>query len=78
MKYVAEITDLMAAFPGRDFKMAEIVRYVAGGRKLDRRGTEAVRRSTRNALHTMQETGVILVRPPTALRGGFALYRWRA
>jgi len=33
MKYVAEITDLMAAFPGRDFKMAEIVRYVAGGRK---------------------------------------------
>jgi hypothetical protein len=30
MLYVREITDLMAAFPGRDFKMAEIVRYVAG------------------------------------------------
>jgi len=76
MKYVAEITDLMAAFPGRDFKMAEIVRYVAGGRKLDRKKTEAMRRSVRRAVQAMSEAGVVMVRKPWASRGGFSLYRW--
>jgi len=78
MKYVAEITDLMAAFPGRDFKMAEIVRYVAGGKSLDWNEKRAAQRAVQRALSAMSEAGVILIRPARMSRGGFALYRWRS
>ncbi|MDR0274147.1 MAG: hypothetical protein LBI48_02165 [Burkholderiaceae bacterium] len=78
MLYVREISDLMAAYPGRGFKMQEIVRYVAGGRRLDGRARYALHKSTLRALVALQEAGVVLVRPPRAARGGFALYRWLA
>jgi hypothetical protein len=77
MLYVREITDLMAAYPGRDFKMAEIVNYIRAGRRLDRRARESVRRSARNALHALSEAGVVGVRYPKAGSGAFALYRWK-
>jgi hypothetical protein len=30
MKYAQEIIELMGAYPGREFRMREIVKYVAG------------------------------------------------
>jgi len=77
MLYVSEISDLMAAYPGRDFKMAEIVRYVAGGKRVNARTRHAIRVSALRALQGLRDEGFVLVRPPRAARGGFALYRWR-
>lgn len=73
MKYAKEVIELMAAFPGRDFKMIEIVRYVNAPRS-DR---HKVRIGVSRVLKTLQDSGVVLVRPPRAIRGGYALYRWR-
>ena len=38
MKYAKEVLDLMSAFPGREWRMAELVRDASGGRELARRG----------------------------------------
>ena len=78
MLYVREIIELMAAYPGRDFKMSEIVRYIAGGRRrLDTRTREAIRRSARNALRALSDSGSIMIHYPSSASGSFALYRWR-
>jgi hypothetical protein len=75
--YVSEVVELMAAFPGRDFKMAYLVGYVANGRTLDLREKRAIRKAVHRAVDALASTGCILVRPPRASRGGFAHYRWR-
>ena len=34
MKYAHEVIDLLAAYPGREFRMAEILRHVSRGMPL--------------------------------------------
>ncbi len=66
----------MAAYPGRDWKMKEIVRYVdpvAEGKHRQRLRIGVIR-----VLHALSDTGAVLIRPPRASRGGTALYRWRS
>ena len=41
MKYAKEVLDLMSAFPGREWRMAELVRDASGGRELARRERDA-------------------------------------
>lgn len=78
MLYARELIDFMGAYPGRDFKMAELVGHVAAGRALDLRQKRAVRKATLRAVEALASTGCVLVRPPRAARGGFAHYRWMA
>lgn len=73
MKYAKEVIDLMAAYPGRDWRMAEIVRYI-GGKPEDR---HFIRKGVSRVIATLAESGLILVRPPRNGRGGFATYRWK-
>jgi hypothetical protein len=75
--YATEIIDLMAAYPGRDFKMVEIVTYVIGDKAADIRTKRAVRKGALRAIEALQSTGCVLVRPPRASRGGYAHYRWK-
>ena len=77
MLYARELIDFMGAFPGRDFKMVELVGYIANGRTLDLREKRAVRKAAHRAVDALAASGCILVRPPRASRGGFAHYRWR-
>lgn len=77
MLYAREVIELMAAYPGRDFRMVELVRYCAHGRELDLRGRRAVRKGVQRAVEALAATGVVLVRPPAVRRGGYAVYRWR-
>ena len=77
MLYVAEVVELMAAFPGRDFKMADLVGYIANGRALEIREKRAVRKAAHRAVDALASTGCILVHPPRASRGGYAHYRWK-
>lgn len=74
MKYAHEVIDLLAAHPGRSFRMAQIVRHVAPGADLEslsrvRRGVQRVMRS----LEEHDQVGII----PAAEQGGFALYFWK-
>jgi hypothetical protein len=75
--YVREITELMSAYPGREFRMAEIVNYVGAGGGRNPRKRQAVRLSAWRALKAMIEAGAVMERQPMAARGSHALYRWR-
>lgn len=57
MKYAKEVIDLMAAYPGREFRMAEIIRHVCRGRRLSSRETEAIRKAVRRVLAALEEGG---------------------
>lgn len=57
MKYAKEVIDLLAAYPGREFRMAEIIRHVCRGRRLSSRETEAIRKAVRRVLAALEESG---------------------
>lgn len=78
MLYAHEVIDLMAAYPGRDWRMVEVIRYVARGRELQLREREAIRKAVRRALEALSDAGMVLVRPPSKRRGGYACYRWKS
>ena len=73
MKYAREVIGLMAAHPGRDWRMVEIVRYVDDSKENRHR----VRIGVLRVLKELETCGSVLIRPPRTIRGGYALYRWR-
>ncbi|CAJ49064.1 putative phage protein [Bordetella avium 197N] len=75
MKYAREVIDLMAAFPGREFRMAEILRHVTGARNLPAREVEAARKGVRRVLVHLEDSGQVL-RHTGAEKS--ALYSWAA
>lgn len=77
MKFAREVQDLMAAYPGREFRMMHIVRYVANGRTLDRKQRHSMKVGVWRVLLALAESGAITVRPPTAKIGGPAFYAWK-
>ncbi len=60
MKYADKVIDLMAPFPGKEFRMHEIVRYVAP-KVADRRTRDAVRLQVRVVLNQLQESGCVTI-----------------
>lgn len=59
MKYASEVLHLMRPYPGRAFRMAQLVRDASGGRPLSPRQTEAVRKGVRRVLDHLIETGQV-------------------
>ena len=59
MKYAREVIDLMACYPGREFRMAEILRHA--GRCLPRTtaAQEAMRRGVRRVLDHLIASGQV-------------------
>lgn len=77
MMYAKEVIGLLSPFPGRDFKMIEIIRGVAGRKPGDRREWERLRKGIRRVLEDLERANVVLKRPSTASNGGYATYRWK-
>lgn len=77
MLYAREVMDLLEPYPGREFRMVQIVRYVANGRPLDLKARRAMRKGVLRVLAALAESKLILVRPAKASRGGPAMYAWR-
>lgn len=75
MRYAAEVMDLLAAYPGRTFRMAEIVRHVAKGRPSCRQQRDRYRQGILRVLQALSDADVIRCRP--GIRGQPALYSWR-
>jgi len=76
MKYAREVIELMAAYPGRDFKMAELVR-AASPTIPDARTRGAVRQGVLRVVTALIENGSVLRRPTRPGVRTQALYRWR-
>lgn len=74
MRYAHEVENLMAAHPGREFKMIEIRRFVEGSQRidpLDRARREAVRQGVVRVLEALVECKCVkkvYAAPKTAAR----------
>lgn len=77
MLYAREVIELLGAFPGRDFRMREIVRHVSRAGTLTPKQRLAMRMAIMRVIQQLAESQMVLIRPPRAGNGGYALYRWR-
>lgn len=75
MRYAREVMDLMAPFPGRSWRIAEIVNHVARGRPASKQQRERYRKGVRRVLESLIEMGCVEREP--AQNGGTTRYRWR-
>jgi hypothetical protein len=75
MKYAKECMDLLAAYPGRGFKMREVINYVAPD--AIGRTRHAVRRGVLRVMDELVEMGTVNRYPPHAVRGESTLYSWK-
>ncbi len=75
MRYAAEVIELLAAFPGREWKMIEIVNHVARGRPSSKQLRNRYREGIRLVLLTLIDCGLVMRKP--ARPGGTPLYTWR-
>ncbi len=74
MKYASEILGLMRPYPGREFRMSQLVREVTGGRTLTPRQMEAVRKGVKRVLdHLIDTEHVERIGGTTRA----AMYAWR-
>lgn len=77
MLYVSEIVELMAAFPGRDFRIGDVISYVRNGRDLTDKQARAMREGVSRALLALEETGSVAVVRPFTNQRGWAYYHWQ-
>jgi hypothetical protein len=60
MKYAREIIDLMGAYPGREFRIREIVNAIAG-KKSSILGRTGIKKGVWRALQQLEEIGTIAI-----------------
>lgn len=77
MKFAKEIIGLMAAYPSKDFKMAELVRAATGARELEPRERSATRKAVFRVLQELADTGHVLKRPTRPGVRNALTYRWK-
>ena len=75
MLYAREVIELLAAFPGREFRTSEIAAHVANGRPGSKQQRNRYRQGVRRVLIALIDAKVIESKP--ARRGGTTLYRWK-
>ncbi|MBV6304923.1 hypothetical protein KVP10_08485 [Candidimonas humi] len=76
MKYAAEVIGLLAEFPGREFRIIQIVRHVLGGHPRTPYQWERVRKGVRRVLSTLEDSGQIQ-KITAAGNGSHAAYCWK-
>ncbi len=75
MKYAREILGLMRPYPGRQFRMAELVRGVNPAAEGAER--QRIRNGVLRVLAELEQNGSITRVESTQARGGYALYSWK-
>jgi len=59
VKYASEVIDLLAAYPGREFRMAQIVRHVTRAMPVSDAGRHAVRKGVERVLRSLCASGQV-------------------
>lgn len=70
--YAKEVMELMGPYPGRQFRMGDIVRSIIGA-KPDRRRRNATREAVRIVLKELNKAGTVTIEEA----GTIHLYTWR-
>jgi hypothetical protein len=77
MRFAREVIELMGSYPGRDFRIGDVITYVRNGRELTGKQQRAMREAVVRVLQALEESqSVSVVRPFTNQRG-WAYYRWK-
>jgi hypothetical protein len=76
MKHAREVIELLSPYPGRRFKMIEIVRYVCGSSRPSPKEWERLRKGIRRVLDELEEMGSV-ARDNPGRAGGYATYQWQ-
>lgn len=74
MKHASQVIELLGAYPGRKFRMRQIVQYVAGGTPLDPKRRHAMRVAIREVLSELSKSGSVV---STSSGKTSAWYAWR-
>lgn len=61
MKYAREVIELLGAYPGRRFKVGEIVRYIVGADGVGAGRRDRVRVGVWRVIEALQEAGLVRV-----------------
>lgn len=77
MLYAPEVIELMAAFPGRDFRIGDVIRYVRNGKDQTACQVRAMREAVARVLAAFESTGSVTVIRPFTNQRGWAYYRWK-
>ena len=77
MLYVAECIELMAAFPGRSFRIGDVISYVRNGKELSDKQARAMREGVVRALQALAETGSVVIVKPWTNQRGWCYYQWQ-
>lgn len=72
--YSKNVISLMGAYPGRRWRMADVVRYVASGR--NEKPNERIRRGVHRVVSELIAEGIVEYTAPEK-PGSFGLYRWK-
>ncbi|MES2187966.1 MAG: hypothetical protein V4505_25670 [Pseudomonadota bacterium] len=75
MLYARELIELMQPYPGRRFKMRQLVGYVMRSGRDDPKAKAAARQAVLRALDSLAYTGHVEI-TGAAARGGGAEYAW--
>lgn len=75
MKYSSEVLALMPAFPGRKFKIEQLVRYATRGAPLSKRQRHAARICMKRLMDRLEAQGMVKVEAAQS-RGASAFYSW--
>lgn len=77
MKYAKEVMDLMAAYPGRGFRMTQIVNHVGKGRPKSLTDRDRLRKGVSRVLESLEEQGVVVKCSGKVERGSHFMYSWK-
>lgn len=59
MKYAEEVIELMGCYPGREFRMGQILQYMNRGSVLSRRRRQAMRNGVLRVLKELEAIGAV-------------------
>ncbi|WP_394064520.1 hypothetical protein [Alcaligenes sp. WGS1538] len=76
MKYASEVIELLAAYPGREFRMIHIVRYVANGQPVCAQERDRLRKGVKRVLESLAESGQVKM-IHAEKKGAFSKYQWK-
>jgi len=76
VKYAHEVMDLMACYPGRQFRLMELVRHVSRGRNLNTTEKTRIQRGVQRVMEAFQSTGSVEIQEPDEGCHG-RTYAWR-
>ena len=74
MKYADKVIELMAAHPGRDFRMRQIIRYINPRAGCVER--VAIKKAVQRVIVALVSTGNVMI-GSAKTNGGAALYTWK-